>query len=114
MKYSIIYITLRPAIEERISVGIAFINGDNVSYRISDEKLEKAKNLFYPKIFSFLSKTLHNLESHIKDRTLFEYTMRYSNNLITFGCVDEIEIEDTEENRTWLFENYVYSEEIGH
>ena len=113
MKHSTIYLTLRPEIKERISVGIVFVNGDNAEVMVSEEKLEKLKPLFSDKVYTFLHGAIVGL-SCIKDVSLVNYLKDYSNNLITFSDISEIDLDDDENTRAWLFEKYVYDKNLGY
>lgn len=39
LRYSIIYVVIRPEIAERISVGLIFVDGDKVDIRYSQKKI---------------------------------------------------------------------------
>ena len=110
-KYSIIYTVLRPEISEQISVGLITIDGGKVDIRISTQKLKALRNLFSEKEYRFVSSVVSQLKRNNKINSVeaINYLTRYSNNMIAFSPLQNIEIEPTEQSRNRLYRNYVYS-----
>lgn len=110
-KYSIIYAVLRPEISEQISVGLITIVSGKVDIRISTQKLKALRNLFSEKEYRFVSSVVSQLKRNNKINSVeaINYLTRYSNNMIAFSPLQNIEIEPTEQSRNRLYQNYVYS-----
>lgn len=110
-KYSIIYAVLRPEISEQISVGLITIVSGKVDIRISTQKLKALRNLFSEKEYRFVSSVVSQLKRNNKINSVeaINYLTRYSNNMIAFSPLQNIEIEPTEQSRNRLYRNYVYN-----
>lgn len=110
-KYSIIYAVLRPEISEQISVGLITIVSGKVDIRISTQKLKALRNLFSEKEYRFVSSVVYQLKRNNKINSVeaINYLTRYSNNMIAFSPLQNIEIEPTKQSRNRLYRNYVYS-----
>ena len=110
-KYSIIYAVLRPEISEQISVGLITIVSGKVDIRISTQKLKALRNLFSEKEYRFVSSVVSQLKRNNKINSVeaINYLTRYSNNMIAFSPLQNIEIEPTVQSRNRLYRNYVYS-----
>jgi len=76
--------------------------------RTSKEKLDAVKTLLTDNEYLVASHILDDMPSNIKTEQDINYLTRYSNNLITFSPLQTIDIENSEENRKWLYRNYVY------
>ena len=110
-KYSIIYAVLRPEISEQISVGLITIVGEKVDIRISTHKLKALRNLFSEKEYQFVSSVVSQMKrnNRVNSVEAINYLTRYSNNMIAFSPLQNIDIEPTEQSRNRLYKNYVYS-----
>lgn len=110
MKYSIIYAVIRPEISEKLSVGLIIVDGDNVNIRYSQKKLDVLKNLFSEKEHRFVSRVIGSLRKNrsISSADAVNYLSRYSNNLISVSPLQSIDITPSEQNKEWLYKNYVY------
>ena len=110
MKYSIIYAVIRPEISERVSLGLIFVDGDNVDVRYSQQKLEAVRGLFSPKEYEFLSEVVRSLPTDGSISTVegINYLTRYSNNLIAVSPLQSIDIDATEQSKDSMFRNYIY------
>jgi len=113
MKYSIIYAVTRPEIKERLSVGIIITDGEKIEMRYSQDKLDVLRPLFSEKEYDFLQRVVKSMNTtrSVESVEGVNYLTRYSNNLITVSPLESIDIEDTEQNRDWLFRNYVFDRE---
>ena len=111
LQYSIIYAVIRQDLTERISVGIIIFDGDNITLRYSENKLNALKYLFPQGKYDFINRAVRGLPDNntITSRKDIDYLSRYSNNLITFSPIQTINISPTESNKKWLFDNYVES-----
>ncbi len=109
LKYSIIYAVIRPEISERISVGLIFVDGDKIDVRYSQKKLDALRNLFPQKEFEFVSQVVSSMPTNGKINSVqdINYLTRYSNNLIAFSPLENIDIEPSEQSKTRLFKNYI-------
>lgn len=110
MKYSIIYAVVRPEISEKLSVGLIIVDGDNVNIRYSQKKLDVLKKLFTEKEHRFVSRVIGSLrkKQSISSADAVNYLSRYSNNLIAVSPLQNIDIAPSEQNKEWLYRNYVY------
>ena len=110
MKYSIIYGVIRPEISEQLSVGIIIVDGDNISVRYSNKKMNAMKYLVTESEYKFFGKVLRSLSKNntIQSTDVINYLTRYSNNLIAVSQLQTINLEPTEKNKKWLYKNYVH------
>ena len=110
MKYSIIYGVIRPEISEQLSVGIIIGDGDKISVRYSNKKMNVMKSLVTESEYKFFGKVLRSLVKNntIQSTDVINYLTRYSNNLIAVSQLQAINLEPTEKNKEWLYRNYVY------
>ena len=111
IEYSIIYGVIRQEISERISLGLIYVEGDKVSVRYSQEKIDVLRMLFSKAEVDVIEQIL---KSMVTDHTVnsidtVNYLTRYSNNLITVSPLQRIELNASETNQDWLFQNYVYN-----
>ena len=110
LKYSIIYAVIRSEISEQLSVGIIIVDGDNVEVRYSQEKLDALRALFSEKKYQFLCRVIKSFNhgGSLSSIKAINYLTRYSNNLIAVSPLQSIDVTCTEQNKEWLFKNYVY------
>ena len=109
--FSIIYAVLRQETSEKISVGMIIVDESGIEIRYSDGKL-KALNYLFPKSDAdFIKRAITALpyNNSISSKKDIEYMSRYSNNLLTVSPLETIDLEPTESNKKWLFDNYVES-----
>ncbi len=109
LKYSIIYVVIRPEIAERISVGLIFVDGDKVDIRYSQKKLDALRNLVPQKEYEFVSRVVCSMpvNGSVNSVEAINYLARYSNNLIAVSQLQNIDITSSEQNKTLLFKNYI-------
>lgn len=110
MKYSIVYIETHPEIQERLSVGLMVADGDLVEVKTSLKKIKAAEVLLSKKEFVFVSRTLAEMRKNIQTEQEVNYLSKYSNNLITISPLQSIDMDNTPENRDWLYRNYIYNQ----
>ncbi|MBD5260880.1 MAG: hypothetical protein HDS38_01965 [Bacteroides sp.] len=111
LQFSIIYAVLRQETSEKISVGMIIVDDSKIDIRYSEGKLKALKYLFPVHDFDFINRAIRALpfNNSISSKRDIEYLSRYSNNLLTVTPLETIDIEPTEENKKWLFDNYVES-----
>ena len=109
MKYSIVYIETRPEIQERLSVSLIVVDGNETQVRTSQKKLKAAEVLLTDKEYRFISRILNEMRVNVPTVKTIDYLTRYSNNLITISPLQSIDIENTPQNKDWLYRNYVYN-----
>ena len=102
LKYSIIYVVIRPEILEQVSVGMIIVDGEQIDVRYSRQKLNALQELFSEEEYHFISRVVNSVED-------INYLTRYSNNLIAFSPLQSIDISPTKQSKNWLFRNYVYN-----
>ena len=122
--YSILYCTIRPNLDEKVSIGL-FIGNENVcKFQYSVEKLNVIKGLFSDSAFNTLKislKSLQKLSAECESDILgaykgvltlkeqyFTYLSRYSNNLITYSEPKAIDVDINKEVFNKLFEKFIY------
>ena len=110
MKYSIIYAVIRPEISERVSLGLIFVDGDEVDVRYSQQKLDAVRGLFPPKEYEFLSQVITSMptDGSVNSVEAINYLTRYSNNLIAVSPLQSIDVAASEQSKAILFKNYIY------
>ena len=113
LRYSIIYAVIRPEISEQLSIGLIIVDGAKVEVRYSQDKLDAMQNLFSEKENQFIAGVVSSMTKGKKVQTVEDvnYLIRYSNNLIALSPLQSIDISPTDQNKDWLFANYVYSDE---
>lgn len=111
LRYSIIYAVIRPEISEQLSIGLVIVDNQDIEVRYSQKKLGLLKNFFSEKEYRFISRVVNSLQRNrsLSSVEAVNYLTRYSNNLIAISPLQTIEIEANEQNKNWLFRNYVYS-----
>lgn len=109
LRYSIIYAVIRPEISERISVGLIFVDGNNIDVRYSQQKLDALRGLFPQKEFDFVSQVVSSMPTSgaINSVEDINYLTRYSNNLIAVSPLQSVDISPTEQSKAQLFKNYI-------
>jgi len=110
LRYSIIYAVIRPEISEQVSVGLIIVDGEQVDVRYSRQKLNALQGLFPEKEYKFVSRVISQMKRNKRVNTVedINYLTRYSNNLISFSPLQNIDVLPTEKSKDWLFRNYVY------
>ncbi len=123
--YSILYCTIRPNLDERVSIGLFIGNDAHCKFQFSTEKLAVIKGLFSDNAFNLMKVTLKSLQkltlecendllntyrgfSSLKEQH-FNYLSRYANNLITYSPPKAIDIELDQIVFDKLFEKFIYN-----
>ncbi len=126
--YSILYISLNTAINERVSIGLLMSDGAGTRFRYAADKLAAIKGIMDGERFSFVRSYLKSLAHDMDDTNpavkLFadtprssewlkvgymDYLSRYANNLIQFAEPKYIEVSFNDANFNKVFEKYVYA-----
>ncbi len=130
--YSILYITLNAALNEKVSIGMVMSNGQEHFYNFSNEKLSVFKNLMDSERFNLIKKYLLSIEKELNfDNTInnrlfsnkdlksnwvsesyISYLSKYSNNIVQFSQPKSIDIDFQRDNFVKLFEKYIHRFEI--
>lgn len=126
--YSILYVTLNTALNEKVSIGLLMSDGKYDRFRFSADKLLALKGIIEPERYNLVKGYLKSLESDINvagdEKVVFEnkalknnwvnegyisYLSRYSNNLIQFSEPKTIDILFSPENYKRIYEKYIYA-----
>ncbi len=126
--YSILYVTLNTALNEKVSIGLLMSDGKYDRFRFSADKLLALKGIIEPERYNLVKSYLKSLESDINvagdEKVVFEnkalknnwvnegyisYLSRYSNNLIQFSEPKTIDILFSPENYKRIYEKYIYA-----
>lgn len=110
LRYSIIYAVIRPEISEQLSIGLIIVDNQGIEVRYSQKKLNLLQGVFSEKEFRFISRVINSLQRNqsVNSVEAVNYLTRYSNNLIAVSPLQTIDLEPSEQNKNWLFRNYVY------
>lgn len=127
--FSIVYIPLKPDLQEKISIGLFMFNDKQNHFKISEQKLQILKGLLSIHRYKMLKSYFFSLKEEIQpskysetgldliddDKTKWinssyiSYLSRYSNNLVHFSEPKTIDLKVSEENFKLLFEKFVFS-----
>jgi len=122
--YSILYCTIRPNVDERVSIGLFIGNENTCKFQFSAEKLTVIKGLFSESAFGMLKVSLKSLQklsqecetdffntdreaSALKEQ-YFSYLSKYANNLITYSAPKAIDIDLDQSIYNKLFEKFIF------
>jgi len=129
--YSLLYVNLNAALEERVCIGLVMTNGEEYFYEYSAKKLKYVSQLLSEEKKSFIKRYLKSLEQDLTqykglNPQLFEkktyaenwvreeyltYLSTYANNIVSFSAPKTIDLPCTSENFKRLFEKYVFEYE---
>lgn len=129
--YSIIYVTLRSATSERLSLGLLLFNNNDVYYKFSSSKLNAVKILIGKNAYKTVNDSLKTLgikvdednsdytknsgfkifKNHELDITFsnnyISYLSRYKNNLISYSEPKEIDVDVNSSSLSKLYHNFI-------
>ena len=129
--YSIIFVTLRPATMERLSIGLLLFDKQNVYYKFSHSKLAAIKSLLGKDAYKSINDSLKTIDVKVHDdnsqisniggfklfknheleesfsSSYISYLSRYKNNLINYSEPKEVEVDVNEKSLAKLFNNYI-------
>ncbi len=130
-QYCILSASIRPEIQEKVSIGLLLFNNEEVYFSYSKNKLNATKSLLTRSSFKLLKDILENIEAKIEDdsndyysksgfkifknkvfdntfsSSYISYLSRYSNNIISFSDPKEIGIKINNQNFKDLFGKYI-------
>ena len=115
--YSILYVSIKPVVDERLSVGLFLSDGNSAFFHYSTEKLNLARKLMRDESFEMirnyldgLNQDINGTDKHFKNisASYFNYLSDYNNNIISFSKPTSIDIEFEEEIFKKLFEKFVF------
>lgn len=124
--YSILYCSIRPNIDERVSIGLFMADSNTCYFSFSAEKLHAVKQLISEEAFGLMRTSLKSLskisaecrddnfiQSHrghnILRESYFNYLSNYSNNLITYSPPSNLDMELSQVVFDKLFVKFVHS-----
>jgi hypothetical protein len=132
--YVILYCSIRPVIDERISIALLLKVGNKIIFKYSPEKLKIAKILLPDAAFDLLWTSLKNIERFIKDgnedvdsqavlwdykkeyflstqffrKDYISYLNRYANNLLQFSEPQDIQVHAIAEAFDSLYKKFIF------
>jgi hypothetical protein len=113
--YSILFATIRPEIDEKISIGLLFWNDRNEYFDYSKTKLNSISKLMSDKSFVLLNDTIKNIETSFVKKTdskkfstdYVKYLSKYNNNILRYTTPKPIDFELNQINFKKLFSEYI-------
>ncbi|MCV9928908.1 hypothetical protein OIU83_14650 [Flavobacterium sp. LS1R49] len=130
--YSILYVTLNAALNERVSVGILMSNSFEHYFKFSSEKLGALKGILNSERYNLVKNYLKSIEKEIclNSNQLFSerelknnwinegyiiYLSKYSNNIVQFSAPKPIDVDLNIDTFKRIFEKYIfrYTEEVN-
>jgi hypothetical protein len=125
--FSILSVSIRPDIQEQVTIGLLLVGNDSVHFRFSKNKLSIVRELLSQQANKYLKDSLRQisvlvLKENEKFKGLYsgqetinksfsigylEYLSKYSNNLVTFSSPKVIELESNTKLYESLFKKYV-------
>lgn len=128
--YSILYIPLNAALDEKLSIAVLMTNGEEYMFKYSFDKLNAIKGIISPEKIHIIKSYLKSLDKEINSKdetTLFYkelvnlsswvnesyllYLSKYSNNIIQFSSPKIIDIDLNEDNFKKVYEKYIFKYE---
>ena len=123
--YSILYITLNAALNEKIGIGLVMSNKNDSLFHFSRDKLSVFKSLMGVNQYYLIHNYLLAIKKDFKDgsagplfkdvksadwvsESYISYLSKYSNNSIQFSTPKSIAIDFNNSNFKRLFEKYIY------
>lgn len=131
--YSIISIHLNHTLQERIGVGMLLVSGDQLYFRVAEDKLAALKGVLSAEKISFARTYLRNLQREVEStrkqilpgfstitppwssKSYMDYLSKYANNLLQFSEPKALDIPVNtnvfaELFKKWIFESAVLSD----
>ncbi|WP_116790168.1 hypothetical protein [Flavobacterium psychrotrophum] len=126
--FSIVYIPLNAALDEKVSIGLIMFDNENNQFRVSESKLQAIKSLIPVQNYTILKTYFKSLHKDINEaleegsikfditnkktawvqESYMSYLHRYNNNLVSFSEVKSIDIPLNQENFKRIFEKYIF------
>lgn len=130
--YSILSASIRPEVQEKITIGLFLMDDKEVFFKSSKNKLGSAKTLFSEDAYASLKDALKNIEvtvekqikinrkhelgfdkNNVLTNSYLEYLSRYNNNILTFSSPKEIELEANSSIFSNLFKKFIDSADLS-
>jgi len=126
--FSIVSVSIRPEIQERISIGLYLFDDNKAIFHYSKNKLEIIKELLNKSAYNLLKESLKNIFSSIDNTYNFDansiqfldsvnkpfnkkkfisYLSVYNNNLVIFSSPQPIDLPTTDFAFQTLFQKYI-------
>jgi len=122
--YSILYCTIRPNLDEKVSIGLFMGNDNECRFEYSADKLAVIKDLFSEAAYNSIKLHLRSLSRLSQDCTndslhahkghrifredYFGYLSRYAQNLVTYSEPTRIDVELGDQVFQKLFEKFIF------
>jgi len=125
--FSIIYIPLNAALDEKVSIGLIMFDNEHDFFKISETKLNAIRSLIPTQNFTILKTYFKSLEKELNKggnlealridtankaswvkESYMSYLHKYANNMVTFSDVTSIEIPLNNTNFRRIFEKYIF------
>ncbi|MEO8149060.1 MAG: hypothetical protein ABI723_15550 [Bacteroidia bacterium] len=113
--YSIVYLSLKPTVQEQIAIGLLLTNGEKAHFEYSPLKLKYISKLMNNETYGFVNNYLSGLKSDFKGTKLssvdyLSYLTKYRNNLVIFSQAVDINMETNEANFKKLFVKFIFED----
>lgn len=124
--YTILSAAVRPNIDEKLTIGLLLVSGNEVYFEYSKNKLSSVKTLIEASLYKYLTETVRQIEKAVefekskKETTLemdamnhqfsegyLSYMSRYSNNLLIFSAPIQIDLPADASLFDFLYKKYV-------
>lgn len=128
--YSILSASVRPEIQEKITIGLFLMDDKEAFFEYSKNKLLSAKSLFSDNAYYSLKDGLKNIEITLEKQFIankrqgldfdkktiltnsyIEYLSKYNNNILTFSSPKEIELDTNAAIFSNLYKKFIDSSE---
>lgn len=127
--YSILYITLNAALNEKVGIGLVMFNKSDYQFHFSREKLSAFKSIMEANQYYLIHRYLESLTKELKanssglfkdvsadnwvSESYISYLSNYSNNSIQFSPPKSIDIDFNYSNFKRLFDKYIFKSDEG-
>lgn len=128
--YSIISIHLNHTLQERIGVGMLLVSGDQLYFRVAEEKLSALKGILSAEKVAFAKTYLRNLQREVEStrnqilpgfsditpqwssKSYIDYLSKYANNLLQFSEPKALDIPVSPEVFVELFKKWIFESAV--
>jgi len=125
--YTILSVPIRPEIDEKLSVGLLIVSGNELFYNVSETKLNIVKKLVNANSYKIIQDSLKHISKSIKheapidskkqlmiinksdkfNSSYIDYLSRYNNNLLSLSSPKPIEVKASKDLFNKLFLKFV-------
>jgi hypothetical protein len=124
--YSILSVAVRPEIDEKLTIGLLAVSGNEVFFEYSKNKLATVRTLIDSSLYKYLQDIIHQVDKAVAAETTkkgtlimgedinmqfsesyLSYMSRYSNNLLLFSSPVQIDLSINRPLFDTLFKKYV-------